>query len=362
MNRVTIRYKKKKDGLLSVYLEFYPPIVMNDGSSQRYEFLNLEKFEVPQGDQQENFNKEIDEIVESIRCQRYLEMARNEYSFLAKKNLEDSFLEYFKDKCSYHGIKYECSFYHFRKFCKDNCTFSRISVSYCESFRAYLLKAKCLHKRQKLVRNTASAYFNAFMSIVKLAYQDGILLTDIHSQVAPIKWDHNTYKEYLTEKEIRQLEKTPFDKFPQIKKASLFSIYTGLRRGDILNLHWEDLHLNSRKKAYMRITIQKTSYAIKLPLSEDAIRILGEPKKSGPVFDKITNAMLVCHLPKWVDKAKINKHITFHCFRHTFAMRLLDRGVDIYTIATLLGHKSVTNTQVYARMSQEKIRKAIQKR
>ena len=84
-------------------------------------------------------------------------------------------------------------------------------------------------------------------------------------------------------------------------------------------------------------------------------------KKSGLVFDKITNAMLVCHLSKWVEKAKINKHITFHCFRHTFAMRLLDRGVDIYTIATLLGHKSVTNTQVYARMSQEKIRKAIQK-
>lgn len=57
-------------------------------------------------------------------------------------------------------------------------------------------------------------------------------------------------------------------------------------------------------------------------------------------------------------KAKITKHITFHCFRHTFAMQLLETGADIYTIATLLGHKSVSSTQVYARMSQEE-RKAV---
>ena len=53
--------------------------------------------------------------------------------------------------------------------------------------------------------------------------------------------------------------------------------------------------------------------------------------------------------------------LAFHCFRHTFAMRLLENGVDIYTIATLLGHKSVTSTQVYARLSQAQIRQAVMK-
>ena len=52
-------------------------------------------------------------------------------------------------------------------------------------------------------------------------------------------------------------------------------------------------------------------------------------------------------------------HITLHCFRHTFAMQLLETGADIYTIATLLGHKSVSSTQVYARVSQEEIKKAV---
>ena len=59
--------------------------------------------------------------------------------------------------------------------------------------------------------------------------------------------------------------------------------------------------------------------------------------------------------------AKIIKHITFHCSRHTFAMQFLETGADIYTIATLLGHKSVTSTQVSARMSPEEIRKAVLK-
>lgn len=361
MNRVTIRYKKKKNGFLSIYLEFYPPIKLNDGSLQKFEFLNIEKHADPINEIQVEYNKEIDEVVESIRCQRYLDIVRNDYSFLAKKNMSESFLEYFKEKCAYHGVKYECSYYHFSKFCKGVCTFENISVSFCENFRNYILRSKCLHKRKKLSRNTASSYFNAFMSIVKLAHQDRILPMDIYSQVTPIKWDHSNYKEYLTKSEIKRLVQTPFEKYPKIKDACLFSIYTGLRRSDVLNLQWENLHLRFKKSPYMKLRIQKTGTMIRLPLADEAIRILGEPKKSGPVFGTITAQKINAHLPKWLKAAQINKHITFHSFRHTFAMMLLEKGVDIYAIANLLGHKSVTNTQVYARMSQKDIRKAIQK-
>jgi len=60
-------------------------------------------------------------------------------------------------------------------------------------------------------------------------------------------------------------------------------------------------------------------------------------------------------------RQKIRKHITFHCFRHTFAMQLLDKGVDIYTIAALLGHRQVSSTQNYAKMSSKKMIEAIVK-
>jgi site-specific recombinase XerD len=98
---------------------------------------------------------------------------------------------------------------------------------------------------------------------------------------------------------------------------------------------------------------------VKLPLSPAAIELLGKHKKRGLVFPDLTGYKLSFYIPRLLKLAKIEKHITFHCFRHTFAMRLLENGVDIYTIATLLGHKSVTSTQVYARLSQTQIRQAV---
>ena len=75
----------------------------------------------------------------------------------------------------------------------------------------------------------------------------------------------------------------------------------------------------------------------------------------------ITESILTTHIPRWVSKARIRKHITFHCFRHTFAMQLQDKGVDLYTIAALLGHRQVSSTQNYAKMSSKKMIEAIVK-
>lgn len=52
-------------------------------------------------------------------------------------------------------------------------------------------------------------------------------------------------------------------------------------------------------------------------------------------------------LPKWAEKAGINKHLTFHCSRHTFAVLAIAKKVDIYTVSKLLGHQSITVTEIY---------------
>ena len=132
-------------------------------------------------------------------------------------------------------------------------------------------------------------------------------------------------------------------------------------RSDILALDWKSVHINSKKRSYLDIVISKTQAAVKLPLSPAAIELLGKPKKKGLVFPNLSGYKLSFYIPRLLKLAKIEKHFTFHCFRHTFAMRLLENGVDIYTIATLLGHKSVTSTQVYARLSQAQIRQAVMK-
>jgi len=346
--------------MFSVFLEYNPVFVNPKGEEIRYEFLNLEKYVNPISDIEKRHNDMIDEIAEAIRCDRYMRMVKKEYSFILKDQLNGSFLDYFHDCCEYYGIKYICSYKHFKRFCNNECSFKDLSVSLCEKYSKFLFKERCWKKTGKLKHNTAVAYLNAFLSVVALAYKDGILKNDITADVKRIHWNHDTKKEYLDESEILQLEKVDYSEKPMVKQAALLSVYTGLRRADIINLEWKNISLRYKNMSTISLTIQKTKTDVTLPLSKSAIKLLRSIKKENHlVFPDLSEYILNKEIPLLIEKAKIKKHITFHCFRHTFAMSLLNKGTDIYTIAKLMGHKSVSSTQVYAKLSDEQLRRAV---
>lgn len=97
---------------------------------------------------------------------------------------------------------------------------------------------------------------------------------------------------------------------------------------------------------------QKTKGQEVLPIPEQAYNLLGERK--GPkdkVFEGLVySAHMNLHLTKWVMKAGIQKEITFHCFRHTYATLQISLGTDIYTVSKMLGHRELKTTQVYAKI------------
>ena len=66
-------------------------------------------------------------------------------------------------------------------------------------------------------------------------------------------------------------------------------------------------------------------------------------------------------LKNWLKQAKINKHITFHCFRHSFATIQIAAGTDIYTVSKMLTHRNVSTTQIYAELVSEKKRESANK-
>ena len=79
------------------------------------------------------------------------------------------------------------------------------------------------------------------------------------------------------------------------------------------------------------------------------------------IFDLRNNTQICNAIKKWVQKAGINKHITFHCARHTFATMCLTYDVDIYTVSKLLGHRDIGSTQIYAKLIDKKKDEAIDK-
>ena len=360
MSRVSIRYKEKTNGMKSVYLQFYPGIRNTKGEIVKYEFLNLEVYSNPKTKEQRLFNKTIEEISESIRCQRYIQIVKRDYNFLGKDNLDGDFLEYFHRNADFHGPKFEAARLHFEEFCGHSCKFKDLSPSLCEKYRFYILHDKHLANCDKSIKhNTASSYFNVFLNIVKLAFKDNIIPDDYTKEVRPIKWNHDINKDYLTVEEIQLLEHMKYDKHPQLPQACLFSIYTGLRRSDILDLKWEHF-VRRGNHVYIEKKIVKTEMFVRLPLSRDALRIIGKRKKEGTVFTELTISILNIHVKRWLELANIRKHITFHCFRHTYAMMLTEKGISTNIISSLLCHKKLSSTQVYSKVTTQMVERTIE--
>lgn len=111
---------------------------------------------------------------------------------------------------------------------------------------------------------------------------------------------------------------------------------------------------------YIRICTEKTETEATLPISQEALELCGE-WGTGKVFKGLTRSMTHHPLKQWIAEAGIRKHITFHCFRHSYAVIQISLGTDIYTVSKMLTHKNVTTTQIYADLVNSKKRETANK-
>jgi integrase len=140
-----------------------------------------------------------------------------------------------------------------------------------------------------------------------------------------------------------------------LKRAFLFSCFTGLRWCDVIKLKWEDVQFTG-DRVFIRYKQKKTGSHEVIDLNQNALRYLGEKQLDGhKVFRGLTYSdYLNSRLLFWVKDAGISKHITFHCARHTFATLLLTKDIDIYTVSKLLGHRNLKTTQIYGKVIDRK--------
>lgn len=232
--------------------------------------------------------------------------------------------------------------------------FGDIDLNLIEDYKDYLINAPQGGSKGGIIsRNTASTYFSIFKAALHQAFIDGFLTIDLAAKSKNIYYEESQ-REYLTLEELNKLASTPCDS-PILKRAALFSALTGLRHSDIKQLKWKDL-VKDQEHYRILFTQQKTKGVEYMPISDQAYQLCGERGDSDRlIFEGLQDPSWISRpVARWVEAAGITKHITFHCFRHTYATLQLTSGTDIYTVSKMLGHKKVTTTQIYAKIVDEK--------
>jgi integrase len=369
--KVKLREKEISGNRRSLYLDFYPAIPHPEtGEATRREFLGLYLFDKAKNPLDKQHNKETLQIAEQIRQKRENHLNKPEvYTGYEKEQLkikelgEQNFVAYFKslaDKRKASNYDNWVSAYNYLEtFTKGNLKFTDLNEKFCNDFKDYLLTTKS-NKSNKvsLAQNSAVSYFNKLKATLKQAYKDGYLPSDLNGKIQPVK-QAETKRNFLTIEELNSLVKTECNN-PLLKRAALFSALTGLRFSDIKNLVWGELEYIENNGYFIQFKQQKTKGVEVMPISEQAYSLLGERKEpTDNVFEGLTySAYENKHLAKWIGLAGITKDISFHCFRHTFAVLQLSKGTDIYTVSKMLGHRELKTTQIYAKVIDQTKREA----
>ena len=238
--------------------------------------------------------------------------------------------------------------------------FAQIDMHLIENFRDFLLKApRGGNKSGTISQNTASTYFTLFKAALHQAFIDSYFDVDIAAKVKGISGVESR-REYLTIEELNKLAATPCE-YPMLKKAAFFSALTGLRHSDIRKMTWKELSVEGDHYR-INFTQRKTGGVEYMPISEQAYLICGEPAEPDRlVFEGLQDPSWINRpVKKWIEAAGIKKHITFHCFRHSYATNQLTEGTDLYTVSKMLGHTNIRTTQIYAKVVDSKKEEAAQ--
>lgn len=248
----------------------------------------------------------------------------------------------------------KASYNHLLEYSKANTLpLSGINKNFCKGFLDYLY--------QKFRGNTPSLYFKKFKNILNFCIDEGYIEKNPALSIHPTQ-RYALTKEILTPSEIKKLALTPCSN-PQIKRAFLFSCHSGLRWCDIKQLKYENIDYS---RNLLRITQQKvsshsSSAVLFLNLNNSAMRIIGSQTsdKKGLIFTLPSHARALRIIKDWTQTAGINKHISFHCARHTFITMLIDNGAGIKTAASLAGHSSTRHTEKYIHVVDRQKQKAV---
>lgn len=213
----------------------------------------------------------------------------------------------------------------------------------------------------KCKQNTVYKFLQLFRMVLVKAQREGISFPDPYL-------NHKMRKErvdrgYLTEEEVLAIATKDINirRLDQVRDVFIFACYTGLAYADISTLRAENIKKMFDGKLWIVTHRQKTKTNVNVPLLPTAARILQKYEGqflNGEILPMLSNQKTNAYLKEIADICGIEKNLTFHLARHTFATTMtLGKGVPIESVSKMLGHTNIQTTQIYARITNEKISK-----
>lgn len=242
------------------------------------------------------------------------------------------------------------------KYRTDDLDVRKLDYEFISQYSYYLKSVKdCQH-------NTTMKYLTYFKKIVLLCVKYGWLERDPFSAFKMNRKE--VEKPFLTDKELETIanKSFPSERLTNVRDLFLFSCYTGLAYADLRKLRKDEIRVGVDGQQWLMTHRQKTDTTSRVPLLPKSLEILDKyrGREQAAVRDNIfpilTNQKMNAYLKEIADVCGINKNLTFHTARHTFATTVtLSNGVPIETVAKMLGHKNLRQTQHYAKVLDLKV-------
>ena len=373
------------DGQISLYLEYYlgrvcepvldecgNPVLYESGKmagtpkykirhNRRKESLNLYLIEKPRTPIDRQHNKETLLLANRIRQEKEQAFLENKEGYRFKKDRQINFLDYFESYNSAYTKKdirmLQIALQRFRDFLNDTPEYKK----YCKSITPEQLSkdmmidfTEYLQSRSK--GEGAKSIYQRFKKVIKYAIEHDVMRKNPCNGVVIKVDDQILRKDILSLPEIETLINTHYKgENPNIRRAFVLCLYCGLRFCDVKDLTFANVDYSNRLLSFEQNKTKghSTNSGVVIPLNEGLLSLIGEPtgnqSKESLIFDLPSYEMCLKALKRWVKRAGIDKHISWHCARHSFAVNILNNGANIKTVASLLGHSGLKHTEKYTR-------------
>lgn len=232
-----------------------------------------------------------------------------------------------------------------KKYNTEDKNIKEINIGFIQSFHTFLLTEKAMSQ------NTCTKHLKFLKSIINRAVSNGYIEYNI---IAFYKVERDPVEiDFLTEEELRRVINfdTPIHRLEKARDFFLFGCFTGLAYIDIKTLEPKHFEKDEEGRIWIKKKRVKTGVLSRIPLLPMAKMIL-EKYKGGDKLIPIQDASDINkYLKDIAIYCHINKHLTFHTSRHTFASTVtLANNISLEVVSKMLGHTNTRMTAHYAKI------------